>query len=638
MVVIRNPLVVFPPPAGAVPASAACIAYTSGMSMPELINLVFGCIVTANEFSYANTAALFAAVAAGSNAANIFGAVLAGTDHAGLTSLVTAAVGQIGSVPRGAANSFTPGRIRDAFQIYSVQAAPNSPGVSGLAVLLAGPQGHTAIFSNPAIKLSFVALVATLRNSVSAPPPMGRIFGRTAPLQGVANVGETNGAYVARDLFFVYPQLLAGAGLPAPAVPAPAVPAAVLVPPVVPALALAAPGPAAALLAGLPLPGAAPPAPAVPAVVLAPVVPAAVPVLPAVPAAVPAAAAPGPAAGLLAGLPQVLPAVPPHPVAAAILNAQQRQAALAIPAPVRSAAGAWSGPPIAANQLHWVSKFNNDDRMGSNVVFSLLYEAVSRSTTPEAALIEFRMIEAIITKFSPIGEGGDMALLALRADCDRLQIFQKQDFHAFLRHLQGHAPLAAPLCDHIRSTIKLAMDDAKLHRAMVSGNSIAQIELLDAFGVRHPGFQSRQQPTFQQHPGSLFAPSPQVNLQPQAMVPAPGFHTTRPPVGFAQPRHFVPPPPGAPFPRTAYQGQIGNKRPRQANDGMRVLIDMCMSAHQGVDRDRAKSAVLRYLRGQCSACLQTRIKSGRFTSCPTPNCTGFPLHASLQNAGKNMVP
>ena len=642
MVVIRNPLVVLPPPAGAVSASAACLAYTSGMGMPQLVSLVFGCVVTAIEFSTANTAALFAAVAAGSNAANIFGVGLAGTDHAGLTELVTAAIGRIGSVPRGAANSFTPGRIRDAFQIYSAQAAPTSPGASGLTVLLAGPQ---ATFSNPALKLSFVALVATLRNSISAPAPTGRIFGRTAPLQGVANAGETNGAYIARDLFFVYPQLLAGAAPPAPAVlapvvPAPAVPAAVLVPPVVPALVVAAPGPAAALLAGPPPPGAGPPAPAVAALVgPAPAAPAAVPVPPVVPA--PVLAAPGPAAALLAGLPHVLPAAPAHPVAAAILHAQQRQAALAIPAPVRSAAGSWSGPAIAPNQQHWVSKFNNDDRMGSNVAFSLLYEAVCRSTTPESALREFRMVEAIMMKFSPTGEGGDMALLALRADCDRLHIFQKQDFHAFLRHLQGHAPLAAPLCDHIRNTIKLAMEDAKLHRAMVSGSSIAQLELLDVFGIRHPGFQPQQQPYFQQRPGSPFAPSPQVNLQPQPLAPTPGFHAARPPSGFTQPRHFVPPPPGAPFPRTVrfdHQGQIGAKRPRQPSDGMRVLIDMCMSAHQGVDRDRAKAAVLRYLRGQCSACLQTRVKSGRFTSCPTPNCTGFPLHASLQNAGKHMVP
>ena len=104
MVVIRNPLVVLPPPAGAVSASAACLAYTSGMGMPQLVSLVFGCVVTAIEFSTANTAALFAAVAAGSNAANIFGVGLAGTDHAGLTELVTAAIGRIGSVPRGAAN------------------------------------------------------------------------------------------------------------------------------------------------------------------------------------------------------------------------------------------------------------------------------------------------------------------------------------------------------------------------------------------------------------------------------------------------------------------------------------------------------------------------------------------------------
>ena len=368
--------------------------------MPQLVNPIFGCNITSNDFSVANSAALFAATVSGTNAQNIFSAVLAGTDHTGLTTLVTAAIGQIGTVPRGAANSFTPGRIRDAFALCCAQAAPNAPGVSGLAILLAGPPPD---FSNPALKLAFVALHATLRNSVAAPAPVGRIFGRSAPLQGAAVGGESNGACIIRDLLAVCPQLLPGAAPPALAVPAPA---------------------ASAL------------------VVPAPVIPTAVTALPAAPA--PVLAAPGPAAALLVGLPPVPPAVPAHPVAAAIQNAQQRQAAMAIPAPLKSTAGAWSGPPIAANQQHWVSQFNTDNRMGSNVAFSLVYEAVARSTTPEAALIELRMIEAIFRKFSPIGEGGDMALLALRADCDKLSIFSKTRFPRVLAAPPGPRPSGSP--------------------------------------------------------------------------------------------------------------------------------------------------------------------------------------------------
>ena len=235
----------------------------------------------------------------------------------------------------------------------------------------------------------------------------------------------------------------------------------------------------------------------------------------------------------------------------------------------------------------------------------------------------------------------------MRADCHDQLVFSKQDFHLFLRLLSSHVPGSKALCDWARDNIKSSMEDAKLNRAMLTGQSLAQVEFFDSLGMQHPGSPKsfnrfappRQQPFALPHPGAPQHGQAAPLSHPPWNQPAAHQHFAMPtPSGFPQPPPLAPPAPSSPHPHSPAGAQIGTKRRRQRNDGIRILTDMCMSAHPGVDQDRARRAVLRCLRGQCSACLQTRIQSGRFSKCPTHGCTGFPLHPSLLNAGKLMTP
>jgi len=616
MASVHLPLACTPPPLGFIITSQACHAFTSGWSMPQVVNHVFGSNITSNEFLPGATANLLAAISAGANAPNIFGPVLGVTNPSALSALVTAVVGDIGSVPRGAATSFTPSRIRDFLSFYAAQASPTAAGVSGLAASLAAAN----TICNTAIRVIFVALFALIRSGSAGPGPLGRLFARSAPLQGAAVAGESNAAYVIRDFLNVYPHLLLAA-----------VPAA---------------GP------GLPpLPAVAPVLPAV-----APVLPAVAPVLPLAPLALAAPAGgpppvpPGlvPPAAVVAAVPPVVAA---HPAAAAIAAATFRQAAAA-PVPTKSAIGTWTSPAVAQNMQHWTLQYNQGDKPSSSVAYSIIYQAVARAKTASTALAELKKIESIISLFSPIGEGGDQELLGLRADCHDQFVFGKQDFHLFLRLLSSYVPGSKALCDSARDKIKSSMEDAKLNRAMLTGQSLAQVEFFDSLGMQSPQqfshFAPRQQPFARPYLGHngqatpLNQPAwiqPTAQQQPAWNQPAAQQHFAMPPPsGFPQPPPGVPPAPNFPHPHPPAGDQIGTKRRRQPNDGIRILTDMCMSAHPGVDQDRARRAVLRYLRGQCSACLQVRIQSGRFSKCPTNGCTGFPLHPSLVNAGKLMAP
>lgn len=597
MASIHLPLACTPPPPGFILTSPACHTFTNGWTMPQVVNHVFGCNITGAEFLSGATPNLLAAISAGTNAPNIFGAVPGATNPSALAALVTGVVGDLGSVPRGAATSFAPSRIRDFLSFYAAQASPAAAGVSGLAAALAAAN----TICNSALRVIFVALFSLFRSGSAGPGVLGRLFARSAPLQGAAIAGETNGAYIIRDLFNVYPYLLLAAGPPAA-------------------------GP------GLPPPLAAPPGG---------------PLGPAAPAAGPPAVPPGlmpPAPGAAA----VLPVAAPHPAAAAIAAAALRQQTTAAPVPTKTALGTWSSPAVPANMQHWTLQYNQGDKPSSSVAFSIVYQAVSRAKTASTALAELKKIESIISLFSPIGEGGDQELLSLRADCHDQQVFSKQDFHLFLRLLSAYVPGSKALCDWARDNIKSSMDDAKLNRAMLTGQSLAQVEFFDSLGMQSPGAPQnfnrfappRQQPFAPPHPAALqLGQAVQQPWNQPASLGYPGqqHFAMPPPNGFPQPPSLVPPAPNSPHPHQA-GAQIGNKRRRQPNDAIRILTDMCMSAHPGVDQDRARRAVLRYLRGQCSACLQTRVQSGRFAKCPTHGCTGFPLHPSLVNAGKLMTP